>query len=226
MKRDKHDFIVIGCDGIFDKMDSKDTAHMTWQAALGSSLGQLNFEPELKEKAQDQLIDSNSPLAHKLCGLTVDAILKTCAVRRTCDNITVVIIGFDNFYSTLAQYEKSKSMQSIDHDIIEEVTMEPKYAPWFLPGRRPTSSQSNNIYIESDEVLDILTDPSTTKKESERTSQTIFGDTGDHSFRRDLVAQNSPEKNYVPEGVLAVEITPKYLLSEIAEEDVATSDRL
>jgi hypothetical protein len=134
-------------------MDSKDTAHMTWQAALGHSLGKFDFGPELK-KGPNDTIDCNSPLTHKLCGLTVDAILKTCAVRRTCDNITVVIIGFDNFYSTLAEYETTKNIKSIDHEVIEEITMEPKYAPWFAtdPTRRPTSSQSNNIYIESDEV--------------------------------------------------------------------------
>ena len=71
-----------------------------------------------------------------------------------------------------------------------------------------------------------MTDSSPLKKESESTSEPIFGDTGDHSFRRDVVGQNSPEKNYAPEGVPAVDITPKYLLSDIAEEDVATSDRL
>ena len=60
-----------------------------------------------------------------MCGLTVDALLKTCAVRRTCDNITVVIIGFDNFYTKLSEYSNTKRMQSIDHDIIEEITMEP-----------------------------------------------------------------------------------------------------
>jgi hypothetical protein len=60
-------------------------------------MGKYDFGPELKRKPSDTL-DSNGPYAHKLCGLTVDAILKTCAVRRTCDNITVVIIGFDNFY--------------------------------------------------------------------------------------------------------------------------------
>lgn len=28
--KDNHDFIVIGCDGIFDKLSSKDAIHIAW----------------------------------------------------------------------------------------------------------------------------------------------------------------------------------------------------
>jgi len=29
--RNNFDFIVIGCDGIFDKLNNKDTVHLVWQ---------------------------------------------------------------------------------------------------------------------------------------------------------------------------------------------------
>lgn len=32
--KDYHDFIVMGCDGIFDKVSSKDTIHIAWQKTL------------------------------------------------------------------------------------------------------------------------------------------------------------------------------------------------
>lgn len=32
--KNKHDFIVLGCDGIFDKLDNADTVHMPWQTCL------------------------------------------------------------------------------------------------------------------------------------------------------------------------------------------------
>ena len=28
--REKHDFIVIGCDGIFDKLENRDCVHLVW----------------------------------------------------------------------------------------------------------------------------------------------------------------------------------------------------
>jgi len=36
-----------------------------------------------------------------MCGLAVDALLKVSSARRTCDNITTVVIGFDNFFEKL-----------------------------------------------------------------------------------------------------------------------------
>jgi hypothetical protein len=36
---------------------------------------------------------------HGLCGAAVDAVLKTTAIRRSADNITVVFIAFDNFFN-------------------------------------------------------------------------------------------------------------------------------
>lgn len=32
--KDNHDFIVIGCDGVFDKLSSKDAIHIAWQKVL------------------------------------------------------------------------------------------------------------------------------------------------------------------------------------------------
>lgn len=30
----KFDFIILGCDGIFDKLDNKETVHLVWQSVL------------------------------------------------------------------------------------------------------------------------------------------------------------------------------------------------
>jgi protein phosphatase PTC2/3 len=38
LRKTQPDFLVIGCDGIFDNMDSKDLIHTIWQATLGHSL--------------------------------------------------------------------------------------------------------------------------------------------------------------------------------------------
>ena len=48
---------------------------------------------------------------HKLVGLAVDSILKACAMRRSCDNITSVVIGFDNFYRKLDQVKRGAKSQ-------------------------------------------------------------------------------------------------------------------
>jgi serine/threonine protein phosphatase PrpC len=41
--------------------------------------------------------------------LAVDSILKTAALRKGCDNLTVVIIAFDNFENLLSNYKSTKN---------------------------------------------------------------------------------------------------------------------
>lgn len=101
--REKHDFIVIGCDGIFDKLENRDCVHLVWQACL---MEQLGTEPLVNSIDEEQTGGqkqgkTHDERRHKLAGLAVDSILKACAMRRSCDNITSVVIGFDNFYRRL-----------------------------------------------------------------------------------------------------------------------------
>ena len=103
IERDKHDFIVIGCDGIFDKLENRDCVHLVWQACLMENAGDeplVNSVDEEGAKNAKQA-KTHDERRHKFAGLAVDSILKTCAMRRSCDNITSVVIAFDNFYRKL-----------------------------------------------------------------------------------------------------------------------------
>lgn len=63
---------------------------------------------------------------HHQCGLGVDAILKTSALRKSCDNLTAVLIAFDNFENLLQSYKTSENQLSgINEDQIEEILLEP-----------------------------------------------------------------------------------------------------
>ena len=83
----KYDFVALGCDGIFDKMEDKDMVHTMWQSVINKS----------------NITSPNEPYDHRLSGVAVDAVLKTCAVRRSADNLTVVFIAFDSFYRLVDQ---------------------------------------------------------------------------------------------------------------------------
>lgn len=74
-----HDFIVLGCDGIFDKLNNKDTIQCVWNSVMDNDRHD---------------IASN---IHKQSGLGVEYILKNSLLRRTLDNVTVVMISFNNF---------------------------------------------------------------------------------------------------------------------------------
>jgi serine/threonine protein phosphatase PrpC len=75
---DTYDFIILGCDGIFDKLSSQEVIKVAWEAA--------------KKK-----FVSRDLQLHQICGNSVEIVLKHSAKQRTLDNITAVIVCFKNF---------------------------------------------------------------------------------------------------------------------------------
>ena len=70
-----HDFIMLGCDGIFDKLESREVVKEVWQAALNTRHKNI----------------------HELAGQSADVVMRSSVQRKTLDNITVVMICFENF---------------------------------------------------------------------------------------------------------------------------------
>ena len=76
----EHDFIVLGCDGIFDRIDNKEAVNVVW-----------NTTKDLER------LYPNTKTVHQLSGLGVDYLVKNSLLRRSLDNVTVVLVAFRNF---------------------------------------------------------------------------------------------------------------------------------
>ncbi len=72
---DSMDYIILACDGIFDKLTNKEVIQSVWEGVM----------------------ESNIKDPHKQCGIGVDRILRTSVAKKTMDNITVVFVAFNNF---------------------------------------------------------------------------------------------------------------------------------
>ena len=72
----KSDFIIIGCDGVFDYLENERILKMIW-----------------KFKRKGYVIDN----IHKYSGDIADSILKYSMQKLTVDNITVIFVAFQNF---------------------------------------------------------------------------------------------------------------------------------
>ncbi|CDW84010.1 protein phosphatase 2c containing protein [Stylonychia lemnae] len=72
---DEHDFIVIASDGIFDKLSNQESIECVWNSVR----------------------DVKSQNVHQQAGLGVEYIIKNALLRRTLDNVTVVVVAFENF---------------------------------------------------------------------------------------------------------------------------------
>jgi protein phosphatase 2C family protein 2/3 len=91
-----HDFIVLGSDGVFDKMESKDVVKVVWQTV--------------------EIFRERNLTIHELLSVCVEEILREVMNRRSLDNITVVMIGnvlcysaFKNFENTLTQMQQERT---------------------------------------------------------------------------------------------------------------------
>lgn len=77
MKPDFHDFIVLGCDGIFDRLTNQHVLDITWDAF-------------------NQTKTSSETTIHSVTGKMTDAIIKQSAIEKSFDNLTIVMISFRN----------------------------------------------------------------------------------------------------------------------------------
>jgi protein phosphatase PTC2/3 len=95
----EHDFIILGCDGIFDKLENNESISCVWRAVHDNK-----FHPAVKNQAKD---------IHKICGMGVEYVMKNSLLRRSLDNVTVVVIGFSNFKHTVFGHESIKPSSNL-----------------------------------------------------------------------------------------------------------------
>ena len=86
LEKDDVDFLILGCDGIFDHLCSKDVFKCAWM--MIDSHKKYNSKIEKEDKDANK-IDINNTCAH-----IVDFILKAAMTRKSFDNVSCVIVSF------------------------------------------------------------------------------------------------------------------------------------
>ena len=69
LNKEDIDFFILGCDGIFDQMTSKEVVDCVWM-----------------------VLNNEEGTIHDKCGKAVDLILKTAMIRKSFDNVTCVLV--------------------------------------------------------------------------------------------------------------------------------------
>ena len=67
---------------------------------------------------------------HKMCGMGVEYILKNSLLRRSLDNVTVVVIGFSNFKHTVFGYQRKSGRE--DKSSEPAIELKPEVKPTFI----------------------------------------------------------------------------------------------
>ncbi len=99
-----NDFIVLGCDGIFDRLTSINVVDSAW-SAMAQALKQ-------SMRNENSAISRKPMTIHQITGKMADAVLKSSAIERSYDNLTIVIVAFKNlqtFYDTTRKKQQRKT---------------------------------------------------------------------------------------------------------------------
>ena len=83
---DSHDFIILGCDGIFDKLNDRDCVDCVWNTVN----------------------NNENPDIHESLGQGAECIMKNALNRRSLDNVTIVIVAFQGFKQALEELHSSE----------------------------------------------------------------------------------------------------------------------
>jgi len=97
---EKSDFILIGCDGIFDRMENNEILKMIWG---------------FKKKG------NNINNIHTYSGNITDAVIKQSMKKMSADNVTAIFIAFKNFEETIKkkdfEYKDNPECKYIEEEI-------------------------------------------------------------------------------------------------------------
>ena len=77
LEESKHDFILMGCDGIYDKLDNEDLVRGIWST--------LDYKESFGNNVNEQ------------GGICADMAIKMAMNNKSKDNVSAIIIGFNNF---------------------------------------------------------------------------------------------------------------------------------
>ena len=164
-EKDDIDFLILGCDGIYDNMTSKDIFKCAWMVIesfrnYNLNLGKNNPEENLNEKK----INVNTA-----CSKIVDFILKAAMTRQSLDNVSCVIVSFKDLLSTIDSNKNDNNLSPNKKD----KTNEARDLKSLIPEKKQEKSQKviDNLCLN---LLDsVQCNNSNEESDEENTSRSI-----------------------------------------------------
>ena len=153
LEKDDVDFFIMGCDGIYDQLNSKEILNCAWMV-LNNNLELYKKKLEGKSFVNNIFKGNygNDMNMNSTSGNIVDFILKASMIRKSFDNVTCLFISFKDFYNIVKkeidnQLHKSKefllrnksNIENINNNLIETEIISDK------------SNNQKSIKVERDE---------------------------------------------------------------------------
>ena len=98
LDKDDIDFFILGCDGIYDQLTSKEILECAWMV-INNNLDL--YKKQLEGKHENNIFKGNygnEINMNTTSGNIVDLILKASMIRKSFDNVTCLFVGFKNIF--------------------------------------------------------------------------------------------------------------------------------
>ena len=134
--KNNFDFFLIGCDGIYERMDNKQTIEAVWDriAEQTSNRTYDNLSPQnIGNRGNSKKMGGSRTNnfyydEHIAAAEGVEISLREAAASRSLDNITVLILGLKNLKQTIKKLNDGQTMQQVRHqNIIEQRNVKHTY---------------------------------------------------------------------------------------------------
>ena len=151
LEKDDIDFIVLGCDGIYDQISSEEILDCAWMILKNK---EINYN------------------LHEKCGIIVDFILKASMARKSFDNVTCVIVALKDNLEIKQNYFNMNNVNNIKKEqkkLLSEINKEFRITPPYTLSKGSYNSihtrQNNNIEeLKKPKIKGITLNAERTKK--------------------------------------------------------------
>ena len=159
LNKNKIDFFIMGCDGIFDQMSNEEIINCAWMI-LNNNKNKKEDKNIDEENLDNDNIEYNfeNYNIHEKCGLIVDFIIKASMVRKSFDNVTCLMIALKDFINieennNLENNENHIYLNNNTSDLNSHINTRPKKSSQIIARRRNEIIKPEKPKVSDNQLL-------------------------------------------------------------------------
>ena len=138
LKKEKIDFFIMGCDGIFDQMSNDEIMDCAWMIIKNKKNENNDNNNDSDEDDNIEYNFENCDI-HEKCGIIVDFIIKSSMVRKSFDNVTCLMIALSDFVNIEEKHIGNIYINENNNDLIDlnnQIISRPKNSTQLINKRK------------------------------------------------------------------------------------------
>ena len=214
LEKDDIDFLILGCDGIYDNMASKDVFKCAWMVIESYRNYNLNIE----ENNSEENLNEKKKNVNITCSKIVDFILKAAMTRQSFDNVSCVIVSFKDLLSTINSNKNDINLSPIKKNKTNEI----QEAKNIIPEKKQEKSKKviDNLCLN---LLDSVQCYNLNDENDEENTSKNFKDEIEEKRKIKIIEKEEEKENTKTESILNKKIE-SYIEQKEKNKDNITSE--